>query len=42
MDVLDVRVLEALSSLSRDDAFVPAAYRALAYADLPSRSATAS
>ena len=33
-DVLDVRVLDALSSLPRE-AFVPAAYRALAYADLP-------
>ena len=33
-DVLDARVLEALSSLPRD-AFVPGAYRALAYADLP-------
>jgi protein-L-isoaspartate(D-aspartate) O-methyltransferase len=33
-DVLDVRVLEALSSLPRE-AFVPPAYRALAYADLP-------
>ena len=33
-DVLDVRVLEALSTVPRD-AFVPAAHRALAYADLP-------
>jgi protein-L-isoaspartate(D-aspartate) O-methyltransferase len=33
-DVLDGRVLEALSSLPRE-AFVPPAYRALAYADLP-------
>lgn len=33
-DVLDARVLEALSSLPRE-AFVPPAYRALAYADLP-------
>ena len=33
-DVLDVRVLEALSTLPRE-AFVPPAYRALAYADLP-------
>lgn len=33
-DVLDVRVLEALSLLPRE-AFVPEAYRALAYADLP-------
>lgn len=32
-DVLDVRVLEALNTIPRD-AFVPAAYRALAYADL--------
>jgi len=32
-DVLDVRVLDVLSQLPRD-AFVPAAYRALAYADL--------
>ncbi|MEO6263366.1 MAG: protein-L-isoaspartate O-methyltransferase, partial [Luteimonas sp.] len=32
-DVLDTRVLEALSALPRE-AFVPAAYRALAYADL--------
>jgi len=33
-DVLDVRVLEALSALPRE-AFVPPTYRALAYADLP-------
>lgn len=33
-DVLDVRVLEALSTVPRD-AFVPAAHRALAYVDLP-------
>jgi protein-L-isoaspartate(D-aspartate) O-methyltransferase len=33
-DVLDLRVLEVLSELPRD-AFVPPAYRALAYADLP-------
>jgi len=33
-DVLDIRVLEALSALPRE-AFVPPAYRALAYADLP-------
>lgn len=33
-DVLDVRVLEALSVLPRE-AFVPEAYHALAYADLP-------
>lgn len=33
-DVLDPRVLETLSRLPRE-AFVPAAYRALAYADLP-------
>lgn len=33
-DVLDPRVLETLSTLPRE-AFVPAAYRALAYADLP-------
>ena len=33
-DVLDGRVLEALSSLPRE-AFVPPPYRALAYADLP-------
>jgi len=32
-DVLDVRVLDVLSTLPRD-AFVPDAYRALAYADL--------
>lgn len=32
-DVLDARVLEVLSTLPRD-AFVPAAHRALAYADL--------
>ena len=32
-DVLDARVLEALSSIPRD-AFVPAAHRALAYVDL--------
>ena len=32
-DVLDVRVLDVLSQLPRD-AFVPAPYRALAYADL--------
>lgn len=32
-DVLDVRVLEALAALPRE-AFVPSAYRALAYADL--------
>jgi len=32
-DVLDVRVLDVLSTLPRD-AFVPAPYRALAYADL--------
>ncbi len=32
-DVLDVRVLEALNAVPRD-AFVPEAYRALAYADL--------
>ncbi len=33
-DVLDVRVLEALSTTPRE-AFVPAAYRALSYADMP-------
>ena len=33
-DVLDVRVLDALLELPRE-AFVPPAYRALAYADLP-------
>lgn len=33
-DVLDPRVLEALSTLPRED-FVPAPYRSLAYADLP-------
>lgn len=33
-DVLDIRVLDVLSELPRE-AFVPAAYRALAYADLP-------
>lgn len=33
-DVLDIRVLEALSTLPRE-AFVSPAYRALAYADLP-------
>lgn len=33
-DVLDVRVLEAMSVLRRED-FVPAAQRALAFADLP-------
>ena len=33
-DVLNIRVLEALSALPRE-AFVPPAYRALAYADLP-------
>lgn len=33
-DVLDIRVLEVLSALPRD-MFVPPAYRALAYADLP-------
>ena len=33
-DVLDISVLEALSALPRE-AFVPPAYRALAYADLP-------
>ena len=33
-DVLDLRVLEALSTLPRE-AFVPEPYRALAYADLP-------
>jgi protein-L-isoaspartate(D-aspartate) O-methyltransferase len=33
-DVLDVRVLDVLSRIPRE-AFVPAAYRALAYADLP-------
>jgi protein-L-isoaspartate(D-aspartate) O-methyltransferase len=33
-DVLDVRVLDVLSRIPRD-AFVPVAYRALAYADLP-------
>src|SRR4249919_1358213 len=32
-DVLDVRVLDVLSQMPRD-AFVPSAYRALAYADL--------
>src|SRR4051812_26124843 len=32
-DVLDVRVLDVLSQMPRD-AFVPEAYRALAYADL--------
>ena len=32
-DVLDARVLETLTALPRD-AFVPAAYRALAYSDL--------
>ena len=39
-DVLDPRVLEALSAIPRE-AFVPAAHRALAYADLACRSATA-
>ena len=33
-DVLDVRVLDVLSQMPRE-AFVPEAYRALAYADLP-------
>ncbi len=33
-DVLDIRVLDALLELPRD-AFVPPAYRALAYADVP-------
>ncbi len=33
-DVLDIRVLDALLELPRE-AFVPPAYRALAYADLP-------
>ena len=33
-DVLDVRVLDVLAQLPRE-AFVPAPYRALAYADLP-------
>ena len=33
-DVLDVRVLDVLSELPRE-AFVPPAFRALAYADLP-------
>jgi protein-L-isoaspartate(D-aspartate) O-methyltransferase len=33
-DVLDVRVLDVLTALPRD-AFVPEAYRSLAYADLP-------
>ncbi|WP_166212963.1 protein-L-isoaspartate O-methyltransferase family protein [Cognatiluteimonas telluris] len=33
-DVLDIRVLDALSQLPRED-FVPPAYRALAYADVP-------
>ncbi|MDB6162737.1 MAG: protein-L-isoaspartate(D-aspartate) O-methyltransferase [Xanthomonadaceae bacterium] len=33
-DVLDDRVLDVLSAIPRD-AFIPAAYRALAYADLP-------
>ena len=33
-DVLDLRVLDVLTAMPRD-AFVPEAYRALAYADLP-------
>jgi protein-L-isoaspartate(D-aspartate) O-methyltransferase len=33
-DVLDIRVLDVLSQLPRED-FVPPAYRALAYADVP-------